>query len=916
MSNETTVGYSIEIKGTDTAVGKMADMKRELIDLTSKYDKLRESTKGNEGAQKASATQMAVLSTQIKALTSEINTQQQAIIKTANYQKEAVGSYNALSLELSNVTARWKELSAEERDNTDEGKALTAQRLALNTQLKELDATVGVHSRNVGDYNSHIIEAARGVGGLSALIGSLGKALGFETEAFTEAAHIGREAIKVSREFMNIKHGEEEIIRDTTGATEAETGVKVEQSAVTKELTIAEKALLAVKEASLEVWVGLAFVVAAAAAAIVGFIVGSKAAEEQEKKTQVATDGTIIKNKELRDSYNEAIVKLTEIDNAWKVHLGIISELDAAYSNIAAKNKVTLQNIKNDTQAELNETSGLWAGLKALVTGGAQALQDRVKEIQTEGFQKEKMAELNAQIDKDKAKRELIAKNQDQEQADLDEWQRVQDENRKKYQDKIEAEIKSNNAKILKLQADLIKEQYDLQKPGVERDFAQITDKYDAEIHLLEGSLIKKKKLRADEIALNKATNDQITALEKLKEADLEKLGKDAEKSETDILIKQNNLKKDIVIQEINNEEQQKKDEINSSVDSLKSKSKQLLEVDIEYSNRKLSVSKQTAINDLLILKNSADAETEETKLKIAKLEAIINQAERIGPQETLLAKLFGSDDKNAALIINKALDTAKQVSDVVFQAKADANARELQQTVNHLTDIHDTEAQKLQASLTSGAITQAQFDIQKKAADEKFREDELAAKKRAFEKDKDLKVKQVETELAIGIVRTFASAAEIGPEGYAVAVIEAAALAVTAGIQIAAIKNQKFSGGGVLVGASHDEGGIPFTVNGKPGFEAEEDEILLTKGVYRNPYLRSMASQLNVAAGGKHFAGGGVPLPSVSSSSLIKNFVPDMNGFANQIVSGINSKKVYNSITEVSDKQQEIEQLDRESTF
>ncbi|TGE08340.1 hypothetical protein EU556_11530 [Hymenobacter fodinae] len=38
----------------------------------------------------------------------------------------------------------------------------------------------------------------------------------------------------------------------------------------------------------------------------------------------------------------------------------------------------------------------------------------------------------------------------------------------------------------------------------------------------------------------------------------------------------------------------------------------------------------------------------------------------------------------------------------------------------------------------------------------------------------------------------------------------------------------------------------------GRPGFEAEGNEIILTKGVHRNPVLRPFASLLNMLGGGK----------------------------------------------------------------
>lgn len=72
---------------------------------------------------------------------------------------------------------------------------------------------------------------------------------------------------------------------------------------------------------------------------------------------------------------------------------------------------------------------------------------------------------------------------------------------------------------------------------------------------------------------------------------------------------------------------------------------------------------------------------------------------------------------------------------------------------------------------------------------------------------------------------------------------------------------------GGVLKGATHSEGGIPFSVGGVPGFEAEHNEIILTKGVFEDPIKRKIASDLNVSEGGVSFAKGGVP-PTLSDMS------------------------------------------------
>jgi hypothetical protein len=66
-----------------------------------------------------------------------------------------------------------------------------------------------------------------------------------------------------------------------------------------------------------------------------------------------------------------------------------------------------------------------------------------------------------------------------------------------------------------------------------------------------------------------------------------------------------------------------------------------------------------------------------------------------------------------------------------------------------------------------------------------------------------------------------------------------------------------QFADGTVLGGASHAQGGVQlFSRSGHHFGEAEKDEVILTKGVWQNPLLRPLASQLNVLGGGKALTG------------------------------------------------------------
>jgi hypothetical protein len=80
-------------------------------------------------------------------------------------------------------------------------------------------------------------------------------------------------------------------------------------------------------------------------------------------------------------------------------------------------------------------------------------------------------------------------------------------------------------------------------------------------------------------------------------------------------------------------------------------------------------------------------------------------------------------------------------------------------------------------------------------------------------------------------------------------------------------LPSQKYEVGTVLSGPSHSQGGIPFTVDGKPGFEAEGGEVILTKGVSQDPILLSIASKLNEVGGGKKLFEQGDIIKNINSN-------------------------------------------------
>lgn len=95
---------------------------------------------------------------------------QAANAETKRLAKETIylGSvYDQESAKLNNLRRKYKDLAVQNKENTKEGKALLKQVQDLDAKLKGIDATVGQHQRNVGNYQS-ALEALPGAFGNAA----------------------------------------------------------------------------------------------------------------------------------------------------------------------------------------------------------------------------------------------------------------------------------------------------------------------------------------------------------------------------------------------------------------------------------------------------------------------------------------------------------------------------------------------------------------------------------------------------------------------------------------------------------------------------------------------------------------------------------------------------------------------------
>lgn len=104
---------------------------------------LEEATIGSDAFEQAS-----------KELSQAQNELKSVLDSTKQSVEDAEGSYNALSKQMSELKKEWKATNDEAKRNQ-----LGEQIDKINNELKELDATIGNHQRNVGNYKQDIIDA-------------------------------------------------------------------------------------------------------------------------------------------------------------------------------------------------------------------------------------------------------------------------------------------------------------------------------------------------------------------------------------------------------------------------------------------------------------------------------------------------------------------------------------------------------------------------------------------------------------------------------------------------------------------------------------------------------------------------------------------------------------------------------------
>jgi hypothetical protein len=178
----------------------LVDLARQINATKKELDELTKTAKANNGLNDEQIEKQISLKTALKVTQAEYNKQERDLIALSEAGQGVANTYNELVAQNKALAIQIKDLPF--NDTTGQLKTLKDQYAKNNQTLKDFDAEMGNHQRNVGDYKNQILEASKSLSIFGVNVGD------------TVGANVGN--------FVGVKVG------DTVGANDGNTvGVRV-----------------------------------------------------------------------------------------------------------------------------------------------------------------------------------------------------------------------------------------------------------------------------------------------------------------------------------------------------------------------------------------------------------------------------------------------------------------------------------------------------------------------------------------------------------------------------------------------------------------------------------------------------------------------------------------------------------------
>ena len=311
---------------------------------------------------------------------------------------------------------------------------------------------------------------------------------------------------------------------------------------------------------------------------------------------------------------------------------------------------------------------------------------------------------------------------------------------------------------------------------------------------------------------------------------------------------------------------------------------------------KKIAATSRTTRVNILLAKEESDAK-KEIATRDQEEELALDTLKQEKELQKTIDKLALKDEENAQLNeqLNIQLETENTIeTEADVKRNAAALARFTQRRNAEVQYAKLTEDQKI--GILSNGLGQASS---------LFKKDSIAYKVTATAKA------TIDTYLAASAALASSGNPIVGAVFAAIAIAQGLAnVAQINGIQFAKGGLVKLNNGGVLNGPSHAQGGIPFSVGGRLGFEAEGGEAIINKR--STAMFRPQLSAINAAGGGVRFENGGIPGFPSSVIETSANGAFDLN----RLESFISNLKVQVAVTDINDGQRNYAEITDRAQF
>jgi hypothetical protein len=953
--------YKVRLDGTQEQLQNLALLQDAINQLSQQKKKLNaeekalneEIKKGNLTAAEAEQKQIALAQKQVqlslttKQTKDEFRQAEKALMDNTKAVQTNEGSIEQLRVELRQSQQAYIKLSKAERENEKIGGVLQKRIAAQDQELKKLEKDIGITSRSVGDYG----QAVQGVLPMMGNFGSQAQMIlmqlgGMKKALMTMAGGMKASASATGGTSKALKVFRMALISTGIGAIVVALGSLVAGFLSTQKGMDAVNKVLRPLSEVFQTLFGYIQDVA------LGVFDRLKAAIDNPKQAFIDL-GNLIKN----NFINRMTGAVDTIKAAGRLIVASFKSLGLGVKKVLADvpliggkiiDKEQLEKDLEETRKEIIDASkDLGESLLQTATGVEDlpskiantfnAAAEGTKEAIKRGQEIDKLtkeieqAEINLNREREKANRTF------QEQKQLAQNTLLTDQERLKASRNAQAALQ----RIRDLDVDQLNRKIKL------TELQQMANDTDREGQKeLQDLIAERERAEADAISKNTELSNMANGIRKAAIKAEEKAIEDRKKKEEEAFkekVKQlNELKvatEDINAELIINEEDKEKRleelryerelaEIEASIKladndeqitEALNKKKEALRKQHEQNISNIAIAEMEKRNETELLEleksllNQGASELEiEKSLTEKRMELLKSEIEKkrelgieAGEQELELLKM--QNDKKIEEEKRKE-DRKKEIQDATFQAAEAASDIYFQNQGLRIERDKDRELDALTAKLESGLITEEEYQKKRKEVE-----------RNAFERKKRTDIAQALINGAVSVTQTFAQL------GWPAGILGALIVAAQTATQVAAIKAQKFSKGGWIKGASHEQGGVPFTVDGVGGFEAEGGEVIINKK--SASMFPETLSAINEAGGGVKLAKGGrLAKPSIAmfrnggALSSGASQMLDTGQLRSDIISGVTQSlgalKVVNNASETAEVAGRVIEIEQNATF